>query len=214
MRNGLLNEGKARDQLEDILDDPEYQAYQQDPGFFSELWNKALEAIAKAIEAIFPAVEPTARASSIILIGIIACLIIALVVIVIVLVSRKVKRRKLNERKPLQSMNELEWSYKRHMKEAESFAASGNHSQATRHMFLALLLYFHEKEWLKAMVWKTNWDYYDELRKINKEWADRFYKLAIVFDQVAYGEREVDATEYASFRDEALELIKDKAHES
>ncbi|WP_370295635.1 DUF4129 domain-containing protein [Rossellomorea marisflavi] len=209
-----MNEGNARDQLEDILNDPEYLAYQQEAGFFARLWEKAIDAIMKALEALFPSVEPTARASSIILIAIIAILIIALVVIATVLVSKRIKRRKLSERKPLQSMNELEWSYKRHLKEADACSEKGDHRQATRHMFLALLLYFHEKEWLKAMVWKTNWDYYDELRKVNQEWAERFYRLAVVFDEVAYGEHDVDAEEFALFRNEAIKLIETRNHEN
>ena len=66
-------------------------------------------------------------------------------------------------------------------------------------MFLALLLYFHEKEWLEARIWKTNWEYYEEIRKVNQEWADQFYHLALLFDEATYGERKVDKEEYIRF---------------
>ena len=82
-----------------------------------------------------------------------------------------------------------------------------DYTLSTRHLFLALLLYFHEKEWLEARIWKTNWEYYDELKKVNQEWAEQFYHLAYFFDEVTYGERNVQKEEYIQFHNEAMKWL-------
>lgn len=73
---------------------------------------------------------------------------------------------------------------------------------------MALLLFFHDKEWLEAKLWKTNWEYYDELRKVKQAWADEFYDLALVFDEVAYGEYEIDQVEYNQFREKTFAWLE------
>src|SRR5699024_4298162 len=100
--------------------------------------------------------------------------------------------------RPLKYISENEWSSHNHLSEAEKQASAGNYSVAVRHMFLALLLYFHENDMVEAKSWKTNWDYCDELRKVNQPLAEQFYHLALLFDEVFYGERVMTRDEYSA----------------
>ena len=200
----MLNENNARDGIKDILEGEEYQAYlQSNQGLLAGWWEKAKDWIRDLLGNIDPALEPTGGAASGILITLLVIGVAILLYFAFMAVRNGVRKRKFRSNKPLQSMDEMEWSYSSHLEEAHEQEALGNYSKATRHMFLALLLYFHEKEYLEARVWKTNWEYYDELRKVNQKWADRFYMLALLFDEVAYGEREVSEDEYIHYKQEA-----------
>ncbi|NMH70844.1 DUF4129 domain-containing protein [Bacillus sp. RO3] len=207
----MLNENKARDQIKEIMDSKEYQEYDRESqGPLASWWEKAKEWLSKQLEALFPSFEPTGGAASGILITLVVIAVAILLIVAFYSIRGSVRKRRFRMNKPLQSMNELEWSYDRHFEEAQNQEELDDYSKATRHIFLALLLYFHEKEYLEARVWKTNWEYYDELRKVNQEWADRFYKLALLFDEVAYGERTVDEEEYLPYKQEALGWLDDR----
>ena len=94
----------------------------------------------------------------------------------------------------------MSWSFQKHLNEAKRQEELAQYSHATRHLFLALLLFFHEKEWLEARIWKTNWEYYEELKKVNTDYANQFYDLALLFDEATYGEKSVDQKEFEQFR--------------
>jgi hypothetical protein len=106
-------------------------------------------------------------------------------------------------------MKEINWSFQQHLIEARKLEDLEDYTLSTRHLFLALLLYFHEKEWLVAKIWKTNWEYYDELRKVNQQCADQFYLLASFFDEVTYGERKVQKKEYIQFQMGAMKWFEE-----
>ncbi|MGF2618021.1 DUF4129 domain-containing protein [Rossellomorea vietnamensis] len=210
----MLNENNAREDLEDILDDREYTQYQgENQGFLQNLWESIKETIMDWLNNLFPAYQASQGGGTMItLILVIAGL--AALIIVLFLVSRKVyNNRKIAGQKPLQNLAQKDWSYSEHLAESERQEESENYSLAVRHLFLALLLYFHEKEWLVARKWKTNWEYYEELKKINKDWAEQFYSLALKFDEAAYGEREITRAEYIPYRETAMKWLQDNQQE-
>ncbi|WP_218212222.1 hypothetical protein, partial [Pseudomonas sp. 2822-15] len=89
------------------------------------------------------------------------------------LIARTVNRKRIyRDHKPLEAMKELNWSYQNHLDEALRKERLQDYSLATRHLFLALLLYFHDVKWLEARIWKTNWEYYEELKQVNEESAE------------------------------------------
>jgi hypothetical protein len=117
------------------------------------------------------------------------------------------------KQKPLQHLAEKDWSYKDHLAESQKLEEKEDYSLAVRHLFLALLLNFHEREWLQARKWKTNWEYYEELQKVNKEWAEQFYSLALKFDEAAYGEREIKHEEFIPYKQTAMKWLNENHQE-
>lgn len=200
----------AREKFEDILDGKEYQIYyDKSRNIFEVLWDRAKEWLADLITNLFPSIESASGAAGPIL-AIIVIGVLALLGIAIFLLVRNTNRSRIfRQNKPLHSVKELNWSYQKHYQEAMKQEAAGQYSLATRHLFLALLLYFHDKEWLEAKIWKTNWEYFDELRRVNKSWADQFYHLALVFDEVTYGEHEIGQDEYIQFREQTMVWLAD-----
>jgi hypothetical protein len=174
-------------------------------------WEKAKEWIAHLLQKLFPSFHSASKASVPILIAVIIVVLILLGVAIFFTIRHQRRKRMLRNRKPLQSMKEMNWSFQRHLEETGKQESLGEYSLSTRHLFLALLLYFHEQEWLVARIWKTNWDYYDELRKVNQQDAQQFYQLARFFDEVTYGGRQVRREEYIEFQSEVMNWLGDEA---
>ncbi|WP_421381953.1 DUF4129 domain-containing protein [Bacillus salacetis] len=210
----MLNEKSARGELRDILDNREYTAYQgENQGFFQRLWGKIRDTVIDWLNNLFPEYQVSQGSGTMITL-VLVILGLAALAIVLFLVSRHViNKRKFANQKPLQHLAEKDWSYREHLAESQNHEEAENYSLAVRHLFLALLLFFHEKEWLQARKWKTNWEYYEELLKVNKEWAEQFYSLALKFDEAAYGEREIVREEFIPYKETAMKWLKENDQE-
>lgn len=203
----MLDADKAKERLQEILSEKEYTVYHENPkGFFASWWDQATDWIAEQLEKLFPSFEATSQAAGPLLVVIMIAIVLVLGVAAYFLIRNTNRKRKYREA-PLQSMKELERSASMHLADALKREKEPDYSLAARHLFLALLLYFHENKWLEARIWKTNWEYYDELRKVNQSWADQFYHLARVFDEVTYGKRKIEQEEYEQFRQEAMKWL-------
>ncbi|MEH7123183.1 DUF4129 domain-containing protein [Bacillus sp. JJ1773] len=206
----MLETNKAKDELQRILDGKEYRVYYNDSKSMIEVWwEEAKKWMAEQLSKLFPSFEPTSGASGFILIVILIIVVVLLSISVFIIARNTKRNRMLRDQKPLQSMKELNWSFQQHLLEAKKLEALGEFTLSTRHMFLALLLYLHEKEWLEARIWKTNWEYYDELQKVNARWAELFFHLAQLFDEATYGEREIMKVEYDKFRSDAMYWLEE-----
>ncbi|MFZ7945848.1 DUF4129 domain-containing protein [Neobacillus sp. 19] len=211
----MVDVNKARDDLEEIVNSQEYRVYYNDSkGLIQTWWERAKEWLAEQLEKLFPVIKSADSASGPILIAIIVIVVI-LIALAAYFLTRNFRRNTiLRKQKPLQSLIEINWTFGRHLEEARKYESSSDYTLATRHLFLALLLYLHDKGWLEARIWKTNWDYYDELRKVDQQNADQFYRLAYFFDEVTYGERSVSKQEYIQFQQEATQWMGERREES
>lgn len=204
----LTDADKAKEQLQGILDKNEYQIYYEDNRNFLEVWwDRLTNWIGEQLAKIFSGLEPSSGFADLVLFIIIAAVFVLIGIVVFQRVRFSQRRRDLTEYKPLKSLNEANWSFDNHLQTARQQEESGNYTDAARHVFLALLLYFDEKEWVKARNWKTNWEYFAELQQVNKQWAESFYQLALVFDEVVYGKRKLEKDAYFRYRNEALKWL-------
>ncbi|MCM3567688.1 DUF4129 domain-containing protein [Neobacillus mesonae] len=203
----MLDAEKARKELKDILNQKEYRVYDESQGLLASWWDSAKEWIAKKLSALFPSVNISESAAGSILIFIMAVVLLLLALTAFLLFRNHRRNRSLRKQKPLQSMQELNWSFSKHLMEAEKLAGNGEYTGAVRHLFLAILLNFHEKSWLEARIWKTNWEYYEELRKENQKRAEQFYQLALFFDEVTYGERKIGKEEFVKFQSNIMKEL-------
>ncbi|MBP3952671.1 DUF4129 domain-containing protein [Bacillus suaedae] len=198
----------ARDELEAILSKEEYtQYYDQSQGFFAKWIGKAWTWFLDQLAKLFPAIERSSGVPGMVYVVAVVVVVVVLA-IVLFLISRNIKRRHdFRENKPLQSMNEINWSSSMHMDELRKREQAGDYKSSTRHLFLALLLHFHENKWLEARIWKTNWEYYDELQKVDQQAASMFNDVALLFDKVTYGEHIVTENEYMHYRGKVMEWL-------
>lgn len=198
----------AKEQFEDILHQKEYQIYYEDNrNLLQRLKDWIVDLLAKLLEKVFPALESTTNIAGI-LVTIIVIIVVFILAIMLTRISKNISRkRKFQSSVPLTNLHELEWTYEDHFETAYKKEKSLQYGHAVRHLFLALLLYYHEINWLKAEIWKTNWDYFEELRKTNRSSANVFYELMKLFDDVTYGKRMVTADEYHAYKQKVKDLF-------
>jgi len=205
---------KARDQLQTILDQNEYQIYYEDNRNFLEVWwDRLTNWIGEQLARLFSGLDPSSGFADLVLVVIIAAVLILIGIVVFQRVRHGRRNRGFTTYKPLKSLNETKWTFTDHLEAAQHQEESKNYTDAVRHMFLALMLYFDEQEWVRMRSWKTNWEYYAELEHVNKELAESFYQLASVFDQVVYGEQVLMKDDYTYYHNEAMKWLHDETRE-
>jgi hypothetical protein len=201
----MANMDRTREKLEDILSKKEYQVYHEDHRNVLEIWwDKAKSWIMDQLSKLFSNYEPSNGLADVIMVGVIVIVVLLVVLGVWLAIRSNRRKRHFRDRQPLTSRNEISWSFHKHLSAADEAEMQQHYGMATRHMFLAVLLYFHEIGWLEARSWKTNWEYYAELNKINKQSAEQFYNLALLFDEVVYGERVMQKDEYNKYREATM----------
>ncbi|WP_404450285.1 DUF4129 domain-containing protein [Sutcliffiella horikoshii] len=206
----MLKEPEAREQLEEILDQQEYQVYYADSRNTLQIWWDEFKAwLADLLSRLFPSMENTSGTAGNIMILLVILVIVILAACVITYLVKHNKDRMIKTKNPFQSGEELEWSFQQHVAEAKKYEEMEDYSLATRHLFLGLLLNFHERQWLEAKIWKTNWEYYDELRKEQRELAEFFFHFALLFDRATYGKQKLAQDDFLSYRDLALKWINE-----
>ncbi|UOQ45029.1 DUF4129 domain-containing protein [Halobacillus salinarum] len=205
----MIAPDKAEKQLKAILNQDEYQAYyEENKTFFDRIKEWIGDWVKSLFERLFPNAHFSEQATAFFgyAIGIIGVVLFVLVVLYL--------RRGLSKNTSMKSRNELfqqssklQWSFKEHVAEADRLEKENNLNEAARHLFMALLLLFEEKEWVVPKAWKTNLDYYEELQAVDQQAAERFLALAVVFDEVTYGTRTVTPVEYQRFADQAMSWL-------
>lgn len=209
----MSRSSNAYQKIEDILQQNEYRVYDQSPSVFEIWWGKVKAWFTDLMAKWFPAFEPSESVAITILIAIIVVMAVG-VLFALFLLTRHMKRnRAFRAIQPMSSMNELNWSFHQHLKEAKDQENLHNYALATRHLFLSLLLYFQDREWLEIRMWKTNGEYYDDLRKEDHHGADLFYQCAFMFDKVTYGEDQVRVEEYLQIRDKVMSKVGEHSGE-
>ncbi|TXL64428.1 DUF4129 domain-containing protein [Cerasibacillus terrae] len=205
----MLDAEKAKEQIADILRKEEYRVYnQQNEGLLASLWNKAKEWLVEQLMKLFPSAETAGSVANFIIVIILLVVIILIGIGIYFFIRYRGKNKRLRDRSPLQNLAEKDWTYQMHVQEAKRTEDIQAYTLAARHLFLALLLYFHEQEWLERRIWKTNWEYYAELKSVHKEWAEAFYRMAKVFDEITYGERKLTKEEYMDYRKQVMKRLQ------
>jgi len=198
----------AKDELRDILAGREFADYMKDteePG--QNLLLYWLERLFGALGKLFPELEMAEGSQSalgyvIIAAGLIALLILSLALFRLLWVDRRSLRRKAAA-----SAEELETAPAGLLGRSRAAAAEGAYREASRLLFLALLLGFQERGLLRVADWKTNWEYAEELGEKGGAPLALFRSSAVRFDAVWYGGRDIDAAEYDAWRREVEAAI-------
>jgi len=186
--------------LDQILKGQEYQVYYQDNrNLLQRLWDWIKEWVLELIYEWFGGLSPSSTAGDII----VAILLFVGLIIVIMLAVYVMRYWRGNQRlKKSQPFGDIDTQsltltdYQTSLAKAEQ---NKNYSLAIRYQFLVLLVKLDQREWILKKSWKTNWDYYQELKQDRERNAELFYQLAVYFDSVTYGNRHVNAEDYQTY---------------
>ncbi|GGM30304.1 hypothetical protein GCM10011351_15560 [Paraliobacillus quinghaiensis] len=206
----MKNVNQAKDSLEMILNQSEYQIYLQDNRNFIQIWwDKFKNWIMDLFSSWFSSLQPSSSVGD----ALVVLLLIAAIILVfffIFLSSRNwIRKRNLKNYQPMHQLKEQDFSSLDHLNEANRLETKQAYAEATRHLFLAFLLALHEKELLEARMWKTNWEYYAELQVANSDLASEFYQLALIFEEVTYGEKWISEKAFFSYRERITKGLND-----
>jgi hypothetical protein len=210
----MIDVDQARDKIKDILDAREYQDYYgENRNFLQRFWDSVMEWLNELLVKLFGSLEPSNGFATglVVILGII---VLVLVIIAVFFVVRYFKRKsRFQEQSHFFNQQEKDWTSLEHLSKANELENNGNLPLATRHLFLALLLYFHEKGYIEARIWKTNWEYFEELKRYEKKRAESFNKLARIFEDVVYGEQTVEKESYLAYKESVLHWIQEPPEE-
>ena len=203
----LNHSDEIKKQLETILAGEEYQAYyKQHENFLMQWLEKIVRWLIEFISELFPGTGVSENTFRWISYALILLFFIVLFILLVVFIRRFVRRKEVKTT-PFGTHKEFSMSAKEHVKTAEKYAGKGDYRQGIRYLFLALLLYLNEKEWLKARPWKTNGEYYDELMEVSPPFAEGFHVLSGIFDESFYGGRSTNRENYNHFYQQVKEWI-------
>ncbi|UOQ49209.1 DUF4129 domain-containing protein [Gracilibacillus caseinilyticus] len=194
---------KEREQLKKILQQDEYQVYQQDNrSIIEKIYDHISSWISDLLDNMFQSFEPGSTAGNIIVVVLVISLAVILVLGILTFTTFMVRRKKWSSYQPFLKNTELSWDYQQHMRMVATYEAEANYQLAIRHQFLALLLRLEEYHLLTIQQWKTNREYYEELNKRDRHIASSFYRLAVQFEHVTYGEKTVQQTDYLKYQEQ------------
>lgn len=198
-----------REKLDRILEQEEYQVYYEEKqNLFELLLLRVREWLLDMFQKLFPQLRVTDSMVDVTM-YILGAIGLGILVLCVFLIKRNLtsNRSSRTTHSPIQSENELKWSYEQHLQEATQYKQNDDFRQATRHLFLAMLLYFDQQKWIQARSWKTNWDYYEELKRVSQQRADQFDELAQQFDEVMYGEKQMERQEFNDYEKQARKWL-------
>lgn len=174
------------------------------------LWEKIKKQIQKLMELIFGKVDPnkTMKYTE----NTIKFLAVLIIGFVLYLLARYLLKKdgnfffsKKNTKASILNQNLKENIHEINFSESiANFEKQDNYRYAVRYHFLFILKKLADKEHIYWNPEKTNKDYYNELK--NKDLRDSFKELVYIFDNIWYGEFDIDEKSYAHFEQKFLNL--------
>lgn len=107
--------------------------------------------------------------------------------------SKKNKKLKIGTEDLKENIHEINFD-----KSISDFEAKANYRMATRYQFLSLLKKLSDKKLIDWNIEKTNRDYSRELKNVTQK--TQFDRLTYIFENVWYGEIDLDEQRYQSFK--------------
>lgn len=200
-----MNISADKQQLQRILEQHEYTVYHQASGNSLWAWIKKL---LRQLWDLLPPLHLSNGAGETVT-SILAFIVLALLSWTIYWFVKQIVRQGRYNKKLELSDIELTWAWHDYLLKAEAFHSEGAWREGVRYVFLGLLFYLHEKEWVSIEKWKTNGEYGEELKSRRGLWMPLFQGSAKLFDQVWYGKAFIDEAGLRSFLDEVQEMIRD-----
>ena len=196
-----------REDLEGILATKEYKIYTQEhKSFLQNLLDSLKNWLQQILQNLFPHTDVAKKTFDWLAYGLIALGIFLLFLLLFLLLSRFVRHDRIHSKEVRLAMDKP-LTTQRQLAEAHKLAEAGDYSSALRILFLGFILYLDQNQRIEAKAWKTNWEYYAELKERTPQLANSFYKLAIKFEEAMYGGRPIAKDDYWFYSNQVSELI-------
>jgi len=199
--NHISDPSKSLEELQKILSGREYSVYyDQKPNIIGQWLDKLKDWLANILDKILPKTGFWGEGASQWLAYTILLVFFLLVIFLVVYMISRMVHRSVLKHKPV-SATELTLSYNSHLNKVDQYATEEEYDLALRHLFLALILLLDQEKLLEARVWKTNGEYYEELKNNDRKLAKTFYAIALKFEETMYGGKPITKTEFQLFQE-------------
>lgn len=179
---------KDKERLAEILSSDEFNRQTQEDG---QGWmEKAISHVIDLIANLFRVADIPREAAGTVSVTVIVVAIGGLLFLIYWL-SRKMVRQQKQARVLLVPGEPLH-SPKDYLLEARALGQHTQWREAIRHLFLAMLVYLQQNQWIRIEKWKTNWEYAEELQYRHPDVRELFRRHARSFEQAWYGQEEID----------------------
>ncbi|MDR3271646.1 MAG: DUF4129 domain-containing protein [Peptococcaceae bacterium] len=198
----------AAETIRNILAERAYAIYYEEKtSILQDLLAKLREKILYLLDKFLPDLDIPASVSAVLAYVVIAFFILLLAGCVIYIVNHLLRHQHL-QRQAVISSRELRQSVVDHLNLAAECAAGEDLPAATRHLFLACILYLDQAGYVQARLWKTNGEYVEELRAGKPTLATVFDQLALKFEDGYYGGKLISREDYHRYRQRVLLLMQ------
>lgn len=185
-----------REDLQAILATKEYLIYtQENKSLLQDLFAGLKNWLDKILHSLFPQANIAKRTSEWLSYGIATLGVLLLFLLLFLLFSRFVRQGRVHSKQVNMSKRQT-LTAQGHLAEAQRLAEEGNYNSALRNLFLGFILHLDQTKRIEAKAWKTNWEYYAELKDRAPQLANSFYTLAIQFEEAMYGGRPIARDDY------------------
>jgi hypothetical protein len=196
-----------REDLQGILDTQQYKIYtQENRNILQDLFEGLKNWLYQILQSIFPHADVAKRTSEWLAYGISSLGLLLLFLLLLLLLSRFVRQGQVNSKQVLLAKGQTPTA-QQHLEEGHSLAEEGSYNLALRSLFLGYILYLDQNSWLEAKTWKTNWEYYSELKDRAPQLANSFYTLIIKFEEAMFGGRPIARDDYLFYHNQVRKWI-------
>ncbi|GAA0312154.1 hypothetical protein GGQ92_001965 [Gracilibacillus halotolerans] len=187
---------EMRENLDSILSKSEYQVYYEDNrSLIERLWDWFMDWLIKFLSLFDIELAPSSHTANLIVLILVIIAALLLVLLVTLFIRRMIRRHALKS-KGIFLADEADWTYQQHLEEAQLNRDKSLFDIATRHTFLAFLLFLQEHNLVEIKRWKTNWEYANELSSTNPSFVPRYHEAANFFEKVTYGDETVNEEQF------------------
>jgi hypothetical protein len=196
-----------RQRLDEILAGREFATHSQSSFDLFSLLERWLKSLLEWFRKLFPDTQIPTGAIDAAAYFVISAGILLLIVMVYWFAKQIVRQKRLS-RKRLPHDKDMKRTSADYLQLAQQAKEQGEWRDGIRCLFLAILFYAERKSWLKVERWKTNGEYFEELRLHKPEFMRDFAEGALLFDRIWYGKESAGLEEFNSFYSRIEQLMK------
>jgi hypothetical protein len=196
-----------KEELQGILAGKEYRVYhRENQNLLKDLLNRLKDWLYSILKNIFPQADIAQKTSEWLSYGLAVLGALFLCFLLYLLLSRFVRQGRVNPQR-MSMAKGLTLTVQHHFGEAQSLADREEYALAVRHLFLGFILHLDQNRWIEAKAWKTNWEYFAELKVRAPKLANSFTSLAVKFEEAMYGGRPISRDDYWLYHNQVSRWI-------
>lgn len=193
-----------KDQLEQILNQSEYTAYEVKENGSIWAWLKPLF---RKIQSWLPDFQVSDSVTNWLTVGVVITLLGIAAFAIYWFVKQIIWQKRIRSEAYLPA-GEISRSYRFYWQQAAELRGTGDLREGVRSVFLSLLFFMEAKRMIRVEKWKTNWEYAEELGGSASSLVPLFHDSSVLFERIWYGKEVVTEEQFTSMYEQVAVVIR------